>query len=168
MGEVNNFLNERLEFREIVLSHLKAILQISTHELRDNSRVVTHTNFDERIQQEDTRISYIQAIENLAYILLPYFDDEMEKIYSKCISVINGYDFQIKKMFNDEINAICKDKGTSNINIEFYFVTKKIEFAKKLFVELNKLLRRNDYLKGAVYGESDEEIIEEKEEGEKE
>lgn len=161
--------NEKLEFRQIVLGHIKKILEISSHELRDTTRQIAMANQTQIIEQEDTRYSYIQAIENLAYILMPYFDEDMYKLYVKSMRVINAYDFQIQKMFIQEVAQICKEVGKENINLKPYCIDKKIEYAKKLFVELNRLLKRVDYLKSAIYGEeSNEEVIEEKEEGEEE
>ena len=94
---------DKLEFRQIVLGHIKKILEISSHELRDTTRFILHPNHTDTIEQEDTRFSYIQAIENLAYILMPYFDEPMYKLYVKSMRVINAYDFQIQKMFIQEV-----------------------------------------------------------------
>jgi hypothetical protein len=43
----------------------------------------------------------------------------------------------------------------------------KLRYAKKMFVALNLLLNRNDYLKSAVYGEDKDELVsdEDSEEG---
>lgn len=160
--------NEKLEFRQIVLGHIKKILEISSHELRNMTYTVFHGNHDETKYEEDTRISYVQAIENLAYILIPYFDDDMNKIYIKSTKIINSYDFQIQKIFEQEIKEICKELGKDSLRLPLYCIDKKIESAKKLFVELNRLLKRVDYLKNVIYGEdfNSEEVVEEKEESE--
>ena len=50
---INNF--EKLEFRQIVLGHIKRILEISSHELRDTTTHTTHANYSETIEHEDTR-----------------------------------------------------------------------------------------------------------------
>lgn len=160
--------NEKLEFRQIVLGHIKKILEISSHELRDTTRQIAMANQTQIIEQEDTRYSYIQAIENFAYILMPYFDDKMMKVYVKSAWVINAYEFELTKYFRDEIIKVCKETGKTEIP-HVYFIDKRIEYAKKLFVELNRLLKRVDYLKNVIYGEdvnSEEVVEEEKEEGE--
>lgn len=160
---------EKLEFRQIVLTHLKRILEISSHELRDTTTHTTHANYTETIAHEDTRYSYIQAVENLAYILMPYFDKHIQEKFSQCLAVMNGYGYQIKTWFEEELNQIKKDTGLSEV--EGYAIIKKLEYAKILFIELNKLLKRNDYLKSAIYGEgSGEEVIDgdEQKEGEEE
>lgn len=153
--------NEKLEFRQIVLGHIKKILEISSSELRDKTTIRNHGNFSETIEQEDTRYSYIQAIENLAYVLMPYFDEHMREVYYKCAYVINAYNFELERYFRKKIIAVCGALGKEKVP-DVYFINKKIEYAKKLFVELNFLLKRVDYLKNAVYGEdSSEEVVEE-------
>jgi hypothetical protein len=166
METPNNYNVDKLEFRQIVLGHIKKILEISSHELRDTTYTTSHGNYSETTFQEDTRFSYIQAIENLAYILMPYFDEPMYKLYVKYMLVINAYDFQIQKMFIQEVAQICKEIGKEDINLKPYCIDKKIEYAKKLFVELNRLLKRVDYLKNAIYGEEKDEVAQDNEEGE--
>ncbi len=71
-----NKQQDKLDFKQIVLSHLKKILEISTHELRDSTSIIIQGNFNQTSFQEDTRYAYIQSIENLAYVLFPYFDEK--------------------------------------------------------------------------------------------
>lgn len=153
--------NETLEFRQIVLMHIKRILEISSSELRNKTITKNHGNFSETIEQEDTRYSYIQSIENLSYVLMPYFDEQMQKVYTECSFVINAYNFELEKYFTKDIQIVLANIKQDKIP-EIYFIKKKIEYAKKLFIELNFLLKRVDYLKTAIYGEdSGEEVIEE-------
>jgi hypothetical protein len=152
--ENSSFISNKnkLEFREIVLTHIKKILEIGSKELRDTTYIISHANHSETRYQEDTRKSYIQSIENLAYILLPYFDKKAQNVFDECIEIMNAYNFDLEDNFKDEVNKILKKLGTESIG-EIYSLNKKIEYAKKLFVELNLLLKRVDYLKGIVYGE---------------
>ncbi len=148
--------DKKMDFRQIVLSHLKKILEISNKELADLSYEEVRPNSVVIIHKEDTRRSYIQSIENLAYILLPYFDTKIKGVYEKCIKVINFYGYEIREEFKKELEEIKKESGKEGgkeIYIEF-----KIKYAKKLFCGLNLLLKRNDYLKSQVYGEEEEEI----------
>jgi len=169
MDTPNNYNVDKLEFRQIVLGHIKKILEISSHELRDTTYTISHANFSETKYQEDTRYSYIQAIENLSFVLMPYFDKEMQKVYESCVGIINAYDFQIENAFKREIKLILKELGKESINIKPYCLDKKIECAKALFVALNMLLKRNDYLKSAVYGEDKDELgFEDENEGDEE
>ena len=146
--------DKKMDFRQIVLFHLKKILEISNKELADLSYEEVRPNSVVIIHKEDTRRSYIQSIENLAYILLPYFDNKIKEVYKKCIKVINFYGYEIRKEFKKELEEIKKEsgkEGEKELYIEF-----KIKYAKELFCALNLLLKRNDYLKSQVYGEEED------------
>jgi len=93
----------------------------------------------------DSRTEYIQGIEALSDILLPQYDNIMEKNYSE-------YIFKVNKL-NDNLseNVRMGDEEHSKFN------KKKLILAKKLFRDLNLLLKRTNYLKAAIYEEGDEE-----------
>jgi len=148
----------KLEFRQIVLEHLKKILEISSSELRDKTIIRNHGTFTETIENEDTRLSYLQSIENLAYILLPYFDEEMKNVYDKCIKIVNNFDYEVKIILKETYEKICKDSGKKDLGKTFV-LEMKLKYAKELFVALNLLLNRNNYLKTAVYGEGVDEVV---------
>jgi len=156
----NKYNKEKADIGQIVLQQLSRILEISSHELRDTTTTILHSSYSSTTIQEDTRESYMQAIENLAYILIPYFDDIMKKVYDECIVIINAWGYEIKKEFEEEYDNVTKEITNDKIGIFFNYKV-KLRCAKKLFCELNMLLHRNDYLKSAVYGESgSEEIVE--------
>jgi len=160
--ESNKYGNDKLEFRQIVLMHIKKVLEISSSELRNKTITKNHGNFSETTDCEDTRKSYIQSIENLAYVLIPYFDDDIKKIYEECIKIITSFDFEIKKDLTDMYNEISKDTGKTNFWSNL-ILEMKLRSSKKLFVALNLLLKRNDYLKSSIYGEDQDEIVNDKE-----
>jgi|TARA_R100000501_G_C2596382_1_gene94797 hypothetical protein len=160
----SKFNQDKLDFRQIVLSHIKKILEISSNELRDKTLVKNHGAYSETIENENTQISYIQAIENFSYILIPYFDKETKEIYEKSIEIINLYAHQIKLKFEKEYNEIAKEIGEDRINVKMWGLDIKTKYAKDLFISLNLLLHRNDYLKSAVYGEDKDEVVTEEEE----
>jgi len=150
---------DKLEFRQIVLGHIKRILEISSHELRDNTYTTNHVNYSQTTFQEDTRNSYTQSIENLAYVLMPYFDKDMQEIYDKCIAVINAFGYELRlDILKEEYEKICEDVGEEKTR-NFFVIQMKLKYAKKLFIALNMLLKRNDYLKSAVYGEDKDELV---------
>lgn len=159
---------DKLEFRQIVLGHMKRILELSSHELRDTTYTISHGHYSDTKYQEDTRFSYIQAIENLAYVLMPYFDDEMREVYDKCVKIINAFSFQIKNILNKTYKKMCEELGKKDLKDTGFSVEMKLKYAKKLFIALNMLLNRNDYLKSAVYGEDKDELVSEDDEGDSE
>jgi len=155
----SNFGKDKLDFQQIVLMHIKKILEISTHELRSGTQIVNAGNYTQTSIQEDTRYSYIQSIENLAYILLPYFDKEIRKIYDPCIKIMNGFDYEVKGIIKEIYYKVCEDTGKEDLGRAF-ILEMRLKYAKELFVGLNELLHRNNYLKTAVFGEDNDEISE--------
>lgn len=149
--------SDSLEFRQIVLRHIQRILEISSSELRDKTITKNHGTYFETLESEDTRQSYIQAIENLAYVLIPYFDDNTKTVYGRCIKILKGFDYEVKEYCKEEHEIISKQLNKAELGKSF--VTEmKLRYAKELFIELNLLLNRNDYLKQGVYGEGVDEI----------
>jgi len=148
------FGSNKLEFRQLVLQHIKRILDISCHELRDNTYVVSYSNHAETKHLEDTRISYIQSIENLAFVLLPHFDKTMKEFYEKGIKVLGSTSKELTTNFPKKYKTFIDIYG-EGYSKEFstWF---KMKIAKQMFAELNLLLHRNDYLKSAIYEEEKE------------
>ncbi len=119
---------DKLEFREIVLQHLKKLLDVSL-------RMVTQNH--EKIR------AYNDGVKSFSDILLPFYDKDMDKqyeIYSKNVAKLN--EEQMK-------NYVIKQKAI--------FYSKGKEIHRELFRQLNLLMKRVDYLKASVYGESTEE-----------
>lgn len=156
-----------LDFKTIVLEHIKKILEISSEELRN--KTVTHMspNMEQTETKEDTRKSYIQSIENLAYVLMPYFDDDIKTCYDDAIKIINGQTFEIKKELSEEYKKLKEQyKNDARNFTEGFIRLVKMRSAKKLFIGLNCLLNRNNYLKSSVYGDvaGSDEVVEDEEE----
>ena len=150
---------DKLDFQQIVLSHIKRILDLSTHELRSGTQVVNSGTAIQTTFQEDTRYSYIQAIENLAYVLIPYFDKEVKEIYTPCIKIMNGFGYEVKGSLKEVYDKVCKDTGKEDLGKAF-ILEMRLKYAKKLFIGLNELLHRNNYLKSSVFGEDKDEVAE--------
>ncbi len=164
---------EKLSFREIVLRHLENILKIAQSEFRGTYNLVKSDGTIEEIP--DQRECYVRAIENFAYVLIGFFDDTMEKKYDELIGIFQMSNAQLSGEYAEEIEKIYgegyqtrnKTKEEQVKYIEFlggFFLTKKINTAKKLFIQLNLFLYREDYLKTAIYGEERDEVVEEGEE----
>jgi len=150
--------NDGLELRQIVLGHIKRILELSTHELKDNSYSTVTSYSTSVVTKEDSRWSYIQAIENLSYVLLPFFDNEMTSTFGECIGIINAFKFEIRDKLKTQYEEISKSVGKDDLGDDFY-IKMQMRYAKKLFRGMNLLLHRNDYLKTSIYGESSSEDL---------
>jgi len=124
--------NEKIEFRQIVLGHLKKILDIS---------------FKKDLDSEERITMYVHSIKTFSDILLPFFDIKMDTYYKQYI-----------KEYKDLRKETC-DNGCVKNDSKYYPRVKSIH--RNLFKELNLLMKRVDYLKGTVYGENiNSELIE--------
>lgn len=157
----NNYgTSEKLEFREIILQHFKKILDISSRELRASERILILNDSKQFIEAEDTRLSFCQSVEMLAYSLLPYFDKDMAKFYKENIIYLKGFHFEIEeKLPEGEFKEkLLKTEDSERTNI---IISWEVRIAKEMFIELMGLLKRVDYLKSAVFGETDDDVFDE-------
>ena len=160
----NNYgTSEKLEFREIILQHVKKILDISSRELRASERILILNDSKQFIEAEDTRLSFCQSVEMLAYSLLPYFDKDMTKFYKENIIYLKGFHYEvIEKMPEGKFKEkLLKTEDSERTNI---IISWEVRIAKEMFIELMGLLKRVDYLKSAVFGETDDDVFDEEEE----
>ncbi|KKN17793.1 hypothetical protein LCGC14_0962160 [marine sediment metagenome] len=127
---------EKLEFREIVLSHIRKISDITTVEFRggyDKETVVGNQIVKEYVP--DSRKQYIQTVEFLSDILLPYFDKEMNDSYKKIMGKIKPMTTGIKA------KKKLTDREVRN------YTLKKLGLCRELFQALSLLLFRTKYLR---------------------
>jgi len=157
--------NEKASFREIALEHLRKILELSTHEFRGGFyNVISTQSGTERVYVPDARRCYSQAVESFARVLYPHFDNEMEGIFEKYeenneevekfYSDLKTKQLQEKK---DEGGLTYDDKVKITEKVRWNYQKQRLALAHKLFTQLNKLLKRTNYLKKAIYSEQDEE-----------
>ena len=151
--------DDKIEHSQIIMGHIKKILEIASHELRASERILMLENSKQIIESEDTRISFCQAVEMLAYSCRPYTDDTMTKFYEKNIDYLQGFGWEILEKLpygelKKRINEATGDKKQDLI------IACQVRVAKKLFIELTDLLKRKDFLKGSIYSE-DEDFEEE-------
>ena len=145
MSDVKSFSSdERLEFRQIVLGHIKHILNLSLRSDRDGEKLSL----------------YFNSIEVLADVLIPFYDEQMNKEVEQFENEL----MQIQKENSIKQKELCP-RDYSDTYVGIYYAKKK-RAHRNLFRKLNMLLKRNDYLKESVYGEDNEEVIESDERGE--
>lgn len=163
MGDFYTNKNKSISIQEIVLKHIQKILEISTREFKANcKREIYSGNQVSVIIEEDARIIYCQSVENLSYVLIPYFDAKMEEGYEEMIEVLNLPLYVYSKKFEKEIKKLIKDttgqETEPNPNqVEKIQITHMLQVAKTLFRNLNLLLKRKRYLKAGTYIEGSEE-----------
>ena len=87
----SNYKTDSLEFPQIILGHIKKVLELSSSELRVAERIIVLPNSREIVEEEDTRKSFCQAVEMLSYSLIPYFDEKMQSYYNGEIDYLQGF-----------------------------------------------------------------------------
>lgn len=138
---------EGTSIREIILEHLKKILEISRCEFRGGYYEEKFTgNVNEKIYVPDSRKQYIQAVESLSDVLLPYYDKDMEE-RAKAI------DIEIE----ESLNTFEKSKKSTGSKEHNVYVITKLKLMRMLFQQINYLLHRNNYLKTKIYEEGAED-----------
>ncbi len=140
-GEDNYSSSENLDFRDIVLSYMRRVMDL-------NLNIISQENI------LDYAKCYKRAVLGLNDILLPFFDDEMSRAYE---NFLDDYDWMMRNN--------TTENGTKISDVNEY-VSGIMKVCRGLFRELNKLLNRNDYLKSKVYGETKNEVAREREDDE--
>ena len=126
--------SEKADFKSIVMDHLKNILDIT----RKPARNLEESNI--------LKLMYAEAVNSFADVLLPFYDKQMQDVaieYEKNILIAD-------KKYRNETGLLSGNGVVTNYR-RFVF-----NEARKMFRELNLLLKRNDYLKGSVYGEDED------------
>ena len=124
--------HDKLDFKQIALSHYKRILELSCSEFCGGYwNYVFIGNTTNKIYVTDKRKEFIQAIELLALALYPHFDKDMKEEYK-------DYKGKIEKLKEEDNLKHSK---------------KNLKLAKTLFRDLSSLMKRLDYFKTSIYGE---------------
>jgi hypothetical protein len=168
---------EKIEFRDVVFRAQQKILDILSRELRLMKKIIPmgENRSEIILEEEDTRESFVQAVQGLGLILKPYFDEKMEKAYADFDTLVDMYYFEFYNEYKDYVKEIinmrknlfryngeknsdvCDNRAVENVHQR-----EKVKRAKQIFKELNLLLKRQDYLKSAIYGDTEsDDIVEE-------
>jgi len=121
-------------FKDIILQHIKRILEISTKEFRggyNKEIVVDNKSVIEYVP--DTRKQYIQSVQSLSDVLVPRFDEDMKKYsdnFEKCITKLDEEMEKKKGKLIDKEVREC--------------VLKKLKLSRELFREINYFLYREE------------------------
>jgi hypothetical protein len=160
------FEQSKITYQQLVMEQIKIIQNIASKELRDSTKTVKNLVGEQTIESEDTRHSFLQAINALGSLLSPYFgkskiEDEYE-LFCDLLDMdlseaIEDEDFikKLIKFFDDKDikDKISKDE-TLRYRANLYFLNFKIQQAWILFRSLVKLFKENDFLGNESFGES--------------
>jgi hypothetical protein len=139
--------NEKIDFKSIVLTHFKAVLDLSRTEFRGGYwQTINRGSYSDDVYVPDSRKQFCQAVEVLALALYPHFDEKMK---------ISYIDYRKKQKnlfskFSDGEGFFDSDEFSQG---KYSFL--HLNLCKRLFRELSCLLHRLDYLGSAIYSEKD-------------
>lgn len=146
MGDFYSAQKDSITHSSIVHELLKKIVtELGTREFRGGyKKPVLNGGATYMDYVPDSRSEYIQGVESLSDILLPQYDEGMDKAakqYEKSIEEIE------KELEGKDVRM-----GDDN---HAMLIRKKLKLVRTLFRELNLLLKRTNYLKQAAYSEDD-------------
>ncbi len=163
----NEFITnkDKIDFKDIVLQHLRRILEHTKNEFRQKKKLIQGggSQNDIIILDENEGKVYVQMIEQFSFILKPYFDSNIADKYKEHIKIISLNEFEYADKYEDDLKKnyeLIYGEAPNKISykdIRNILIIKQLKEAKLLFIELNMLLKRVDYLKGLVYGEGEAE-----------
>lgn len=149
-------MNISENLKQLVINSISNIQTILKEELKDGIKFFVSGNETRLEEENDSRLSFIQSVEHLASLLLPYFDDRMQNYYSKNIIYLEGWHSEILELVKDEhfkqvYNDAPKNSDDKNeIKKSDVIISLQIRKAKKMFNELNLFIQRNDILKDSI------------------
>ncbi len=153
---------------QVILECIEKIFEISTHEFTGGyHRFVLHGNIKEKEYVPSPREAYIQSVRNLAYILTPFFDETMSEKYKDIMKKVDNIFQEIKDKMKKQIEEDWvegsetqedlnkKLKEVDNLKRDdktnYAISQRKLKLMEDMFIEINQLLSRKDYLKGEIY-----------------
>ena len=160
------YKNDSVTFPSIVMKQIQIIQQISSKELRDGTRQIVTPIGEQIYENEDSRYSFLQAVECLGSLLTPYFDkdtkpayEEFLKIYDmELIEALDEKEFleDLKKRFNINVEKIkekIKMDSTLKNELLLIFLNEKCKLARQMFRQLIQCFKANDFLASESYNE---------------
>lgn len=133
---------EKLDFRFILMEHLRKVLTLSCNEWKGGYNLV-----DSRGKQTyipDTRAEYWNAVDALADLCLPHFDKKTKEKFNE----INQKEKELfnlwhkRKEYNGLVMPIPIFDGA-----EEKYKDQKLIYKRKLFQLINLFLKQSDYFK---------------------
>ncbi len=165
MGGWNNKQADAITFPQILLGHYNKINQISLREFKVTEKILVIDG--NKVIQESENVSkvYCQAVLQLSYILLPYFDKTVKEETKIHLPILQGFGYEIiekieDKDFKKRVDAAAEGTPKDDLIIMF-----QVRSAQKLFCALSLLLKRVDYLAKSVFGDTevDDNVIDDEE-----
>jgi len=154
-----NYDKDKLTFRDIVLQHLRKITQLASVEFRGGYWEVRETpvfsggatlTIKNRVYVPDTRECYSNAVEVLADLLAPYFDEEMRKAEEEAVKALEkalkSSTVLVEPTRVDEFGESEKGRVFRNEAGKVLFRDERVKVCRRLFRALCSFLYRKKYL----------------------
>lgn len=157
-----------LTFPQLVMKQIERIQDITSKELRNMDKTLKNALGEQVIESEDTRYSFLQAVETLGSMLSPYFgnmmkeegcdnlfDDFCEYYDTELVELMNNEEFKkrVKDMFDRELTEAKDDEEFRN-QVNLFLLNDKVKEGRKMFRKLVNVFKSNDFLREADYGDS--------------
>jgi hypothetical protein len=157
-------------FPQIVMEQIKKLQEIYSKELRDGDKILKNVLGEQVIEGEDTRYSFLQAVECLGILLAPYFiaarnNEELFTAYSSLLDkelveflTDENFSSRAKLVFNipKNVSLIEKakqdDKFMNQLNL--FFLNYKLQEGRKIFRMLVQLFKDHDFLSVETFTDS--------------
>jgi hypothetical protein len=165
-----------ITFPQIVMEQVQAIQKIYSKELRNGDKILKNAIGEQIIEGEDTRYSFLQAVEMFGSLLYPYFIENASEDYKgiskeefdnycdlldkELIEFLEDKDFQklAKQVFfiedNKSIADIIKEDEVKRNQLNLFFLNYKIKESRKIFRRLVQLFYDNDFLTTTGFSDS--------------
>jgi hypothetical protein len=169
-----------ITYQMIVMEQVQIIQKIYSKELRNGDKIFKNAIGEQTIEGEDTRYSFLQAVEFFGDLLTPYFIEGTETYtgiklpeflaYSdlldkELITMLEDEKFlkEIKKVFfldkDEKIeNKIKTDEKFRN-QLNLFFLNYKIKEARRIFRRLVELFKEHDFLTTQGYVDQEDESM---------
>ena len=152
-----NFGNESLSFREIILQHLKKISQFASVEFRGGYWEIKpdtspSSNSEFKVYVPDTREVYSNSVECLADMLFPYFDETMIADEKRCKEedkkayTDNTIIKQLDKEEDSEEEIKTQRRKFKDMKGRVSYRSLRVRIVRELFRDLCSFLHRKKYL----------------------
>ncbi len=143
-------INIPSRIQEIIISGIKGVKKSLERELKVIDKKVYVNDSVTLEEKEDLRLSFVQSVEGLMLITLPYFDKDMLKSYDELKVYLSGFGYEIIEDVKDEkLKEMIKEaQDTPDNKYKTDLLSDiRVKNTKELFLQFNLFVQRTSLLK---------------------
>lgn len=180
MEEYTAEKDAKITWKTIILEHIRKILELRRVEFKGGYNVMVES---QSFYIPDTRQPYINAVDGLSDVLLPFFDKKMNDENKKILEGIEKImhmechkrEIQVEKNWKKMVNTFDSTtnenykesrgkayrlelsiaQNSDLNNLQLLISKEELKLRRKLFQQLSLLLNRVDYLKTTLFSEEE-------------